>query len=184
MLRFSGGTEGRSHMAHCVGFSVAALMALISAVAAMTRANWANILPVRPGTKAAGMNTDISTSVMPMTGPNSSFIALIAASWLDMPRSMWRATPSTITMASSTTMPIASTMPNIVVVLMVKPIAAMAAKAPMMVTGIVVAGTSMARQSCRKITITISTRTPASSKVLKTSLIDAVTKRVVSNGTS
>ena len=81
-------------------------------------------------------------------------------------------------------MPIASTMPNIVVVLMVKPRAAMAAKAPMIVTGIVVAGTSMARQSCRKITITISTRTPASSKVLKTSLIDAVTKRVVSNGTS
>ena len=153
-------------MAHCVGFRVAALTALMKAVAAITRANWANILPVRPGTNAAGMNTDISTSVMPMIGPNSSSIALMAASRLDMPRSMWRLTLSTTTIASSTTMPIASTMPNSVDRLMVKPSAAMAAKAPMMVTGMVVAGTSMARQSCRKTRITISTRTPASIRVL------------------
>ena len=39
-----------------------------------------------------------------------------------------------------------------------KPSAAMAAKAPMMVTGTVVAGTSMARQSCRKTKMTISTK--------------------------
>ncbi len=96
---------------------------------------------------------------------------------------MCRATPSTITMASSTTMPIASTMPNSVDRLMVKPNAAMAAKAPMIVTGIVVAGTNMARQSCRKITITISTRTPASISVTNTSWIDVLTKPVVSNGT-
>ena len=56
------------------------------------------------------MNTDISTSVMPMIGPNSSSIALIAASCGVRPRSMWCATPSTITIASSTTMPIARTM--------------------------------------------------------------------------
>ena len=43
MLRCSGGTGGRSHIAHCVGFSVAALMALISAVAAITSANCAYI---------------------------------------------------------------------------------------------------------------------------------------------
>ena len=95
---------------------------------------------------------------------------------------MWRATPSTITIASSTTMPIASTMPNRVERLMVKPSAAIAAKAPMMVTGIVVAGTSVARQSCRKIMITTSTRTPASNRVMNTSLIEVLTKAVVSNG--
>ena len=88
MLRFSGGVAARSHMAHWVGFRVAALMALISAVAAITRANWANIWPVRPGRKAAGRNTDISTRVMPMTGPNSSSIALMAASCGVIPRSM------------------------------------------------------------------------------------------------
>ena len=71
MLRRSTGTVGRSHIAHCVGLSVAALTALSSAVAAMTSANCAYMRPVRPGRNAAGMNTAISTSVMPMIGPNS-----------------------------------------------------------------------------------------------------------------
>ena len=88
MLRFSGGTGARIHSAACVGFSVAALTALSNAVAAITSANCAYILPVRPGMKAAGMNTDISTSVMPMIGPNSSSIALIEASCGVTPRSM------------------------------------------------------------------------------------------------
>ena len=47
-----------------------------------------------------------------------------------------------------------------------KPSAAMAAKAPMMVTGTVVAGISIARQSCRKIRMTMSTRIAASKSVL------------------
>ncbi len=41
---------------------------------------------------------------------------------------------------------------------MVKPSAAIPANAPMMVTGTVVAGTSVARQSCRKIMMTSSTQ--------------------------
>ena len=63
-------------MALWVGLSVTALTALSSAVAAMTSANWAYMRPVRPGRNAAGMNTDISTSVMPMIGANSSSMAL------------------------------------------------------------------------------------------------------------
>ena len=47
-----------------------------------------------------------------------------------------------------------------------KPSTAIAAKAPMIVTGTVVAGTSVARQSCRNTRITISTSTPASISVL------------------
>ena len=166
MLRFSGGVGARIQSAACVGFSVAALMAERIAVAAITSANCAYILPVRPGMNAAGMNTDISTSVMPMIGPNSSSIALIEASCGVSPRSMWCATPSTITIASSTTMPMASTMANSVERLIVKPSAAIAANAPMIVTGTVVAGISIARQSCRKIRMTISTRTAASIRVL------------------
>ena len=80
-MRFSGGVAGRSQMAHCVGFSVTALMALMKAVAAIVSANWRNSWPVMPGRKAVGRNTDISTSVMPMTGPITSSIALIVASW-------------------------------------------------------------------------------------------------------
>ena len=122
--------------------------------------------PVIPGRKAAGKNTDIKTSVIPMIGANSAFIALIAASWPDMPRSILWAAPSTTTMASSTTMPIASTTANNVDRLTVNPSAAIAANAPTMVTGTVVAGTSIARQSCRKTRITMRTRKPASISVL------------------
>jgi hypothetical protein len=46
-----------------------------------------------------------------------------------------------------------------------KPRAAIAANAPMSVTGTVVAGTSIARQSCRKTRMTISTRMAASISV-------------------
>ena len=38
-----------------------------------------------PGRNAAGRNTAISTSVMPMIGPSSSSMARIAASWARMP---------------------------------------------------------------------------------------------------
>ena len=79
---------------------------------------------------------------------------------------MWCAAFSTTTIASSTTMPIASTRPNSVSMLTVKPSSAMAKNAPMIVTGTVVAGTSTARQSCRNTRITISTSTPASISVL------------------
>ncbi len=122
--------------------------------------------PVNPGRNAAGRNTEIRTSVMPMIGPNSASIALIAASWPVMPCSILCAAPSTTTMASSTTMPIASTIANSVDRLIVKPSAAMPANAPMMVTGTVVAGTSIARQSCRNTRITTSTSSPASISVL------------------
>jgi hypothetical protein len=71
-----------------------------------------------------------------------------------------------MTMASSTTMPIASTTPNKVERLIVKPSAAIPANVPMMVTGMVVAGTSVARQFCRNTRMTRSTRTPASMSVL------------------
>src|ERR1700740_1774086 len=117
--------------------------------------------PVNPGRNDAGRNTEISTSVMPTIGANSASIALIAASCPDMPCSILGAAPSTTTMASSTTMPIASTIANSVERLMVKPSAAIAANAPMMVTGTVVAGTSMARQACRNSRMTASARRPA-----------------------
>ena len=93
------------------------------------------------------MNTDISTRVMPMIGANRSCIALLGGRpWPFRPVvDVMGHAPSTTTMASSTTMPMASTMANRVDRLMVKPRAAMAAKAPMMVTGTVVAGTRVAR---------------------------------------
>src|ERR1700722_15094799 len=59
--------------------------------------------------KAVGTNTAERTSAMPTTGPESSSIAFNAASFGVIPSSIWRSTPSTPTMASSTTSPIAIT---------------------------------------------------------------------------
>ena len=56
---------------------------------------------------------------------------------------------STTTIASSTTMPIASTRPNSVSVLIEKPNALMTANVPTSETGMVSVGISVVRQSCR-----------------------------------
>ncbi len=82
------GSIGLSHNAHCVGFKVMALIALIKAVAAITSANCAYMAPVKPGINAAGINTAISTKVMPIMGPVSSRIAAIADSLGGIPRSI------------------------------------------------------------------------------------------------
>ena len=57
-------------------------------------------------------------------------MAWMVASRGDMPSSMWRCTASTTTMASSTTMPIASTRPNMLVMLIEKPSSGNSAKRP------------------------------------------------------
>ena len=62
MLRRSGGTAGRSHIALCVGFKVAALIALSNEVAAITSANCAYMRPVSPG------RTRIDSHVLVMMG--------------------------------------------------------------------------------------------------------------------
>src|SRR5437588_346353 len=65
-----------------------------------------------PLTNAVGTNTAHNTRATAMTGPLTSFIAFFVASTGPRPRAMLRSTFSTTTMASSTTMPIASTRPN------------------------------------------------------------------------
>ena len=142
-----------------------ALMPESSAVAAITNANWRYICPVMPEMKAAGRNTEISTSVMPMIGPINSPIASMAACLGLCPCSMCWATLSTTTMASSTTMPMHSTSANRVRKFTLNPSMAIAAKEPTMVMGTVVAGTMVARQFCRNTRMTISTSTPASNSV-------------------
>ena len=63
---------------------------------------------------------------------------------------MTRATFSTTTMASSTRRPMASTMPNMVRVLMLKPKAAMTPKVPSSTTGTASEGIRVARKFWRK----------------------------------
>ena len=74
-----------------------------------------------PPRKATGMNTEQRTSTIAISAPDTSRIASIAASRASIFSSrMRRSTFSSTTMASSTTMPIASTMAKSVSVLMEK----------------------------------------------------------------
>ena len=130
--------------------------------------------------KAHGMNTAESTRPTAITGAETSLIACNVAGLGAIPFSMWCSTDSTTTIASSTTMPIASTSPKSVRLLSEKPNAAMTAKVPMMATGTAISGMSADRQFCRKSRTTRATRITESSSVLKTSWIDSLMNGVVS----
>ena len=104
-----------------------------------------------PGRKAIGMNTAIRTSAVAMTGPTTSAVARRVASRGSRPSSSrCRWVFSTTTMASSTTIPMASTRPKSVSVLIENPNTLMTAKVPTSDTGMVRVGISVVRQSCRK----------------------------------
>ncbi len=119
-----------------------------------------------PDRNATGTNTAHSTSTIAITGPPTSSIARFAASFGGRLCSfMLRSTFSITTIASSTTMPMASTRPNSVSMLMEKPSAAMPAKVPMIDTGTASTGMSVTRKLCRKRYTTSTTSISASKKV-------------------
>ncbi|MCY1443711.1 hypothetical protein D9M71_601380 [compost metagenome] len=118
---------------------------------------------------------------MAMIGPVTSSMALIAASRGDsFSVLITRSTFSSTTMASSTTMPIASTRPNRVSRLIEKPSRYMPANVPTSETGMARIGISVARRFCRKMKTTSITSTSASKKVCTTSSIETSTNTVVS----
>ena len=88
---------------------------------------------------------------------------------------------SITTIASSTTMPVASTMPNSVSVLIEKPSSFTKANVPTSETGIVIAGMIVLRQFCRNRNITATTSAIASASVIITSMIDSRTMLTLSN---
>ncbi len=174
------GFAGLSSMAARAGDSDSALKADSSTEIAIVSANCWYIRPVRPGMKATGMNTAERMSAMPMTGAETSFIAWTVASCGLIPCSMWCITASTTTIASSTTMPIASTRPNIESVFTEKPSSGKKMKVPMSETGTVSSGMIVARRFCRKMKTTSVTRITASTNVWTIDSIEASTAGVVS----
>ena len=82
---------------------------------------------------------------MATTGPETSAMAWIAASFGDKPFSSCFSTASTTTMASSTTSPMASTSPNSERVLTENPRSGKKANVPMRDTGTAAAGIRVAR---------------------------------------
>ena len=91
---------------------------------------------------------------------------------------MLRSTFSTTTMASSTTMPMASTSPNRLSALIEKPNRCITAKVPTTDTGTASSGMMEARQVCRNRITTSTTSRIASSSVWTTDSIDARTNCV------
>ena len=121
---------------------------------------------------------------MAITGPDTSSIALMVASFGSMPCSMWCITASTTTIASSTTMPMASTRPSSESTLIEKPSIGKKMNAPISETGTVISGISVARQFCRNTNTTMMTRATASTRVWRISVMPSVTGSVVSSDTT
>jgi hypothetical protein len=139
-----------------------------------------------PGIKAVGTNTESSTRVIAMIGPVTCDIAFSAASagvsWGSVSRMC--STASTTTIASSTTIPIASTSARSEMVFAEKPSANITANVPTRATGTAIIGINVARKFPRKMKTTMPTSTKASSSVFSTLWIIALTKTVVSYITS
>src|ERR1700761_477049 len=93
------------------GDKVSAFSAEITMAALIVTANCRNSVPEMPGMKAIGTNTENRTRVIAMIGAVIWVIAFLVASWGDRfgSSSMTRSTFSTTTIASSTRIPIAST---------------------------------------------------------------------------
>src|ERR1700677_1164995 len=125
-----------------------------------------------------GTNTAQSTSAIATMGPDTSFIAWWAASRGLKPSWILRSTFSTTTMASSTTMPIASTRPNKVSVLIEQPKRYRKANVPTTETGTATSGMMEARQVCKNRITTSTTNTTASINVCSTARIDSRTNTV------
>ena len=107
--------------------------------------------PEVPGMKATGINTAMKTSVHEMTAMETSLMAWrVASRASDMPPSIFAITASTTTMASSTTVPMASTKANSVNMFREKPATFTTAKVPNSDTIIEMEGMIVALKLCRK----------------------------------
>ena len=77
--------------------------------------------PLCPGRNDSGTKTAIRVSVVATTAKNTSSVPITAAARGPSPRPRWRTMFSSTTIASSTTMPVASTKASMVRMLTEKP---------------------------------------------------------------
>src|ERR1700739_1276254 len=135
---------------------------------------------------ATGTNTDNRTNVIARIGPVISAIAFLQASGTERSgsSSITRSTFSTTTMASSTTMPIASTSASSEIVLAEYPMSRSTANVPMTDTGTATSGITVVLSLPRNRKTTIATRMIATTRVRTTSTIVAVTNTVLSKKTA
>src|SRR5262249_19303434 len=181
-IRPRGGRLCRNSKPQRAGDRLSAFNAEISIDTDTATANCLYNWPVIPGMNADGTKTENTASVIAMIGPVTSAIAAsVAAAGVNSGCvSNLCSTASTTTIASSTTMPIASTSANSDTVLAEKPSASMTAKVPISATGTAMMGISVARKLPRKMKTTIATSTKASISVWITLSMVASTNTVVS----
>src|SRR5262249_20503399 len=148
-------------------------------------ANWRKSCPLMPGMNATGTNTESKTKVIARIGPVISVMAFLHASAIvsSGSSSITRSMFSTTTMASSTTIPMASTSASKETVLAEYPMRSNTANVPTMDTGTATRGMSVVRNLPRNRNTTIATKTMAITIVQTTSSIVAVTKTVASKNT-
>src|SRR5258708_9307127 len=128
--------------------------------------------PLMPLTSAVGTKTAVNTTAIEIMAAPTSSMAFLVASFGEKPCSIQRSTFSTTTIASSTTIPIASTNPHRESEFSENPQGAMTARVPINDTGTAINGMSAILQDCRKTMTTITTKIMASPTVSYTASID------------
>ncbi len=98
---------GLIHFDASIGVSVTAAKSDPASVMDTTKANWSNTMPLSPDTKTSGRKTATVVNVEAMTAVPTSAAPKTAASRGLWPSSMCRVMFSRMTMALSTTMPMA-----------------------------------------------------------------------------
>ena len=166
--------------AQSAGLKVSDTKADTTVEAAIVTANWRKNCPEIPEMKAEGTNTAQSVRAMAISAPPTSSIVRCAASLGLRPICRLRSTFSTTTIASSTTIPTASTRPKSERLLREMPQAASTVKVPSSEIGMATIGMMEARHVCRN-TITTTTTSPTASRIVRsTSRTDWAMKIVVS----
>ena len=151
---------------HKAGVKVKAQTPEITTETAIVIANCLYIVPASPPMNPTGTNTAHKTKTIAISAPVTSSIALIVASRTESPSvDMIRSTFSITTIASSTTIPIASTNPNNVRVFIENPAIIIPAKAPIIDTGTAKHGIKVARNFFKNTKITNTTNKIASKRV-------------------
>ena len=144
---------------------------------AMVTPNCVKNEPLVPDMNITGMNTAMKTSVHEMTATvTSDRASRVALSTFFAPSSSFAITASVTTMASSTTVPMASTRAKRVRMFSEKPATLTMANVPSSDTMMLIEGISVARKSCRKKNTTRITRMMAMMSVSMTECMAAFRK--------
>ena len=155
----------------------------INTAAARVTPNSLNSLPINPSKNITGKNTIARVMDVEITAKNISLLPSTAACLMGMPFSNLLKIFSVTTMPSSTTKPVASTMPSRVKMFIEKPATYMMKKVATNEIGISINGRIAMSQSLKKKNITSTTNANDIPNVSSTSLIDLRILVVLSNKT-